>query len=54
LLEVFGLALVRTHRPSLAESLGDPTPISLAEFRANGKLFEPRDELVSVLKPCTG
>jgi hypothetical protein len=36
LLEVFGLALVVVHRPSLVEAFGGPTPISLAEFRASG------------------
>ena len=36
LLEVFGLALVIVHSPSLVEAFGGPTPISLAEFRAGG------------------
>jgi hypothetical protein len=49
LLEVFGLALVLAHSPSLVEAFGGPTPISLAEFRAGGQLFKPRLELVSVL-----
>jgi hypothetical protein len=35
-LEVFGLALVLAHSPSLVEAFGGPTPISLAEFRAGG------------------
>jgi hypothetical protein len=36
LLEVFGLALVLAHSPSLVEAFGGPSPISLAEFRAGG------------------
>jgi hypothetical protein len=36
LLEVFGLALVLAHSPSLVEVFGGPTPISLAELRAGG------------------